>query len=109
MAEKMSPLLITLGYGKRSIGEAIELLQQHEVQFLVDVRSAPYSRYHPDFSHDALKGHLTAHGIAYLFMGEELGGRPSDRSCYDDQKRVLYDRCRQRPAFRQGIELLRTA
>lgn len=109
MTETPSPLLLTLGYGKRSIGEAIGLLKQHDVRFLVDVRSAPYSRYHPDFSHDALKEHLKAHGITYLYMGEELGGRPKDRSCYDAQDRVLYEVCRERPAFRRGIERLRTA
>jgi uncharacterized protein (DUF488 family) len=109
MTETPSPLLITLGYGKRSIDEAIGLLLRHEVRFLVDVRSAPYSRYHPDFSHDALKEHLKAHDITYLYMGEELGGRPKDRSCYDDQDRVLYEVCRERPAFLHGIERLRTA
>ena len=109
MTDTPSPLLLTLGYGKRSIDEAIDLLQRHQVRYLVDVRSAPWSRYHPDFAHDALKGHLTAHGIAYLFLGKELGGRPDDAGCYDDQGRVDYEACRQRPEFRQGIQRLRTA
>jgi hypothetical protein len=42
-------------------------------------------------------------------MGEELGGRPKDRSCYDAQDRVLYEICKQRPEFQHGIERLRTA
>lgn len=104
-----SPLLLTLGYGKRSIGEVIELLEHHGVQFLVDIRSAPWSRYHPDFAHDALKDHLRARGIAYLFLGEELGGRPNDAGCYDEQGRVDYEACRRRPAFGQGIARLRAA
>jgi uncharacterized protein (DUF488 family) len=103
------PLLLTLGYGKRSIDETIVLLRQHDIGFLVDLRSAPYSRYHPDFSHDALKRHLSEHGIAYLFLGEELGGRPKDPACYDAQGRVDYAAVRTRPAFQQGIERLRTA
>jgi uncharacterized protein (DUF488 family) len=104
-----SPLLLTLGYGKRSIGEAIALLRQHDIGFLVDLRSAPYSRYHPDFSHDALRRHLSGQGITYLYMGEELGGRPNDPECYDVQGRVDYAACRRRQAFRQGIGRLRTA
>jgi uncharacterized protein (DUF488 family) len=101
--------LLTLGYGKRSIEETIVLLEQHDIAFLVDLRSAPYSRYHPDFSHDALRGHLSAHGMTYLYMGEELGGRPKDPACYDTSGRVDYAACRRRPAFRQGIGRLRTA
>ena len=104
-----APLLLTLGYGKRSIDEAITLLRQHDIAFLADLRSAPYSRYHADFSHDALKRHLTGHDITYLYLGEELGGRPREPSCYDAQGRVDYVACRQRPAFRQAIDRLRTA
>lgn len=104
-----SPLLLTLGYGKRSIDEAVELLEQHGVRFLADVRSAPWSGYHPDFSHDALKAHLTAHDITYLFLGNELGGRPDDPSCYDAEGRVDYEACARRPAFRHGIERLSNA
>ncbi|MBV9281131.1 MAG: DUF488 domain-containing protein [Chloroflexi bacterium] len=104
-----SSLLLTLGYGKRSIAEAIGLLEGHGVRFLVDVRSVPWSRHHPDFSQNALKGHLAARGIAYVFMGEELGGRPRDPDCYDEKGRVDYEACRRRPAFRQGIRRLRTA
>jgi uncharacterized protein (DUF488 family) len=103
------PLMLTLGYGKRSIDETISLLKEHDVGFLIDVRSVPWSRYHPDFSHDAIKGHLAAHDVAYLFLGEELGGRPNDAGCYDDEGRVVYEACKRRPAFQHGIGRLRTA
>jgi uncharacterized protein (DUF488 family) len=106
MASQHRPLLLTLGYGKRSIDITISLLKQHDVAFLADVRSIPKSRYHPDFSQDALKEHLRTHGISYLFFGEELGGRPDDPTCYDETGRVDYDACRQRPAFRAGISRL---
>jgi uncharacterized protein (DUF488 family) len=109
MMATRSPLLLTLGYGKRTIDVVVELLERYGVQYLVDVRSVPWSRYHPDFSHDALKGHLSAHDIAYLFLGEELGGRPNDAGCYDAKGRVDYEACRRRPAFRHGMQRLRTA
>jgi uncharacterized protein (DUF488 family) len=102
------PLLLTLGYGKRTIDEVIALLREHEVEYLVDVRSAPWSKYQPDFSHDALKTHLRAAGITYLYMGEELGGRPKDRSYYDEDT-VNYGRLKESPAFREGIGRLRKA
>jgi hypothetical protein len=34
------------------------------------------------------KEHLGAHNIAYLFLGEELGGRPNDDGCYDEWGRA---------------------
>ena len=50
--------------------------------YLVDVRSTPYSRFHPQFNKNALQQALLAHGIAYTWAGEALGGRPKDPACY---------------------------
>lgn len=100
------PLLLTLGYGKRTIDDVLSLLQIHRVRFLVDIRSIPKSRYHPDFSQDTLKQHLRKSDISYLFLGRELGGRPDDPDCYDEDGRVDYEACKRRPAFREGINRL---
>lgn len=103
------PLILTLGYGKRSLDEIINLLRAYGVQYLADVRSVPWSRYRPEFTREALRPSLEAHGIRYVFMGEELGGRPDDPSCYDAEGRVEYEACRRRPQFAEGIARLRSA
>ena len=46
--------------------------------YLIDVRSAPYSRYKPEFSKEALEMKLRQHRIRYVFMGDTLGGHPDD-------------------------------
>ena len=51
------------------------LLAAPQIEVLIDVRSHPVSRL-PHFSRSALRSRLTAHGISYIFMGLELGGRP---------------------------------
>ena len=108
MTSSPSPLLLTLGHGTRSIDDVIGLLKEHDIGFLVDVRSAPYSRYQPNFSQGPLRAHLQAHDITYLYMGKELGGRPDDPDCYVDGK-VIYDRLKARTEFQHGIGRLRTA
>ena len=40
------------------------------------------------------------------FLGGELGGRPADRSCYDESGRVLYDRVAETDAFDDGLRAL---
>lgn len=109
MTETSAPLILTIGHGKRSIGEVIDALERYDVPFVVDVRSVPWSRFQPDFSQDALGRHLKQHGLAYLPMGEQLGGRPRDALSDDDAERIDYRALQQRPAFRQGIERLKTA
>ena len=95
--------VLTIGHSNHTPEAFLGLLQQHGVAAVVDVRSAPYSRYTPHFNHDELRDALEAGGVDYLYLGGELGGRPADRSCYDDTGRVMYDRVAETEAFDDGI------
>jgi uncharacterized protein (DUF488 family) len=97
--------VLTLGYGNRSIDQVVELLTANRVECLVDVRTAPYSKFKPEFSKEALAAELTAAGIRYEFLGQELGGRPDAPECYAEGK-VDYDRIRVTQFYIRGIEKL---
>jgi len=73
------------------------------VTALADVRSTPFSRFHPQFNRDALERDLRTHDIKYVFLGRELGARSEDRSCYENG-RVLYERLARTELFRRGID-----
>lgn len=108
---KKSPTAIpiyTIGYGNRSIAELIEVLHQHAIAYLIDVRSAPYSRYKPEFSKAPLANELERHSIRYVFMGDALGGRPDDETCYVNGK-VDYEKVKATAFYQRGIERLHTA
>jgi uncharacterized protein (DUF488 family) len=96
----------TIGYGARTIDELLTALQAADTEFLVDVRSAPYSRFKPEFSKDPLAAALDRDGIRYVFMGDSLGGRPDDPGSYREDGRVDYERRRLHPAFQDGIASL---
>jgi uncharacterized protein (DUF488 family) len=98
--------LYTIGHSNHSFELFVELLRQHRIDAVGDVRSSPYSRYVPHFNQAALKPALERAGIAYLFLGKELGARPEDASIYVDG-RVSYARLAQRAAFRAGLETVR--
>ncbi len=100
--------LYTIGYGARTIEAFIELLHAHEIAYLIDVRSAPYSRFKPEFSKAALEKALREHGINYVFMGDAIGGQPDDPDCYADG-RVDYVRVSQKAFYRAGIARLQRA
>jgi hypothetical protein len=51
MAEGNEPLTFyAVGHSNQSLESFLALLQRHGIQSLVDVRSAPYSRYVPHFN-----------------------------------------------------------
>ena len=110
MEKLQNPIPIyTIGYGSRSIEQFIEVLQQHEIAYLIDVRSTPYSRYKPEFSKEALAAELQRHGVRYVFMGDTLGGHPDDEACYDESGQVDYDKVKETEIYQRGIERLQTA
>jgi uncharacterized protein (DUF488 family) len=100
--------LFTIGYGTRSTEDLIAALKANQIEFLIDVRSSPYSKFKPEFAKEVLQRRLEAAGIRYVFMGDTLGGQPKDPDCHTDGK-VDYDKVRARPFFSAGIERLRTA
>lgn len=74
--------LLTIGHSNQRLDDFIRLLEQHGVMTLVDVRSAPYSRYNPQFNKETLARALQARDIQYAYAGKFLGGRPADPNCY---------------------------
>ncbi len=102
MSETEYPVY-TIGHSNHAPQAFLSLLRKHSIDEVIDVRSSPYSRYTPQFNHNALEMALEAVGIEYTFLGGELGGRPADRSCYDADGRVLYDRLAETESFQDGI------
>ncbi|MEO7912853.1 MAG: DUF488 domain-containing protein [Roseiflexaceae bacterium] len=72
--------LYSIGHSNVAAERLIALLEQHSIRTLCDVRSAPYSRYNPQFNREALAATLQPTGIAYRYMGDALGGKPADGS-----------------------------
>jgi uncharacterized protein (DUF488 family) len=84
----------------------VEFLQAEGVEFIVDVRSYPYSRVAPQFNRDQLEVSLRGAGVRYLFLGKQLGGRPSREEHYDEHGRARYDRMAVQPAFQAAVRRL---
>jgi uncharacterized protein (DUF488 family) len=67
------PVISTIGHSTRSLEELVALLQDAGVRALVDVRTVPRSRRHPQFAAEELARSLPERGIAYAHE-KALGG-----------------------------------
>jgi len=109
MTTNEQPIIHSIGHSDHTLEAFIALLRQHGLTTLADVRSQPYSRWVPAFNRETLARALQEAGIAYLFMGDSLGGRPADAALYDagaSQGRPDYERLAATPAFQRGLERL---
>jgi uncharacterized protein (DUF488 family) len=92
--------LLTVGHGTATAEELAALLADAGVERLVDVRTAPGSRRHPQFRGEAMQGWLPEAGVAYRWDRELGGWRKPDPASVN---RVL-----RQPAFRGYADYMRT-
>lgn len=98
----MSPsrfTVLTIGHSNRSVEDFLEMLGEHKVRTLVDIRSFPTSKVE-HFKREEMERWLPAYGVEYVWLGAELGG----------YRRGGYQAHMKTELFGEGIEkLLRVA
>ncbi|MDI6847851.1 MAG: DUF488 domain-containing protein [Candidatus Bathyarchaeia archaeon] len=91
----MKIIIWTIGHSNRSIDTFLELLSEHGIQALVDVRSFPTSKVE-HFKKEKMEKWLPQCGIEYVWLGKELGG----------YRRGGYKRHMRTKLFREGTKQL---
>jgi uncharacterized protein (DUF488 family) len=94
--------VLTVGHSTHSWERFVTLLRNSNVTAVADVRTSPYSRHHPQFNRDHLSEGLRLDGISYVFLGRELGGRPSERQLYCEGV-ADYEKMARTSEFGKGI------
>ena len=95
--------LLTIGHSNLAADRFVTLLKDAGVTAVADVRSVPFSRWCSWFSGKALAQRLAGEAIAYIALGDALGGRPSDPRLYRDGV-ADYEAMAARAEFAAGLE-----
>lgn len=85
----------TVGHSNRSVEKFLELLREHEIQVLADIRRFPTSKVE-HFKRELMGKWLPENGVEYVWLGEELGG----------YRRGGYKKHTRTKLFREGIQRL---
>lgn len=96
-------IIYTIGYSPHILDSFLQVIKNHNITAVADVRSSPYSQFKPEFNKDILSEFLNKNGIAYVFMGDLCGARVEDQSCYVNGK-VDYALVAESPKFKEGLE-----
>lgn len=70
-------MLFTIGYQGLTVEQFLQLLKQHEINLVVDVRSKPYSHF-PGFSRPQIETAIRDAGMSYTWQ-PKLGGKSGRR------------------------------
>jgi len=101
--------IYSIGHGNKEIEDFIAELKSFGIEYLLDIRSKPFSKWNPQFNQNELKFKLQENGIKYVFVGDTLGGLPEDRDCYDYNGKVVYDAIKDKDFFKESLTRLTTA
>ena len=101
--------IYSIGHGNKSIKQFIAELKFFNIEFLVDVRTTPYSKWNQHFNQNDLKFYLKKHNIGYIFLGDKIGGLPSDKSCYTVDGKIDYMLLKNKDFFKEGLKRLISA
>jgi len=110
-------MIYSIGHGNRELIDFMSLLKTYNIEYLIDVRSLPYSKNSPNFNKEGFSAFLKQSGITYVYLGDNLGGLPRDSSCYieytdkkdNEAKKIDYNKIEKKEFFKIGIERLKTA
>lgn len=100
-----APRIWTIGHSNHPLEHFLGMLAEEQIEFLVDVRSYPYSRFAPQFNREDLAANLES-PLRYVFLGDELGGRPSKPEHYDADGHALYCAMARDEGFQAAIDRL---
>ena len=97
--------ILSLGHSSLPFPRFLDLLKGAGVTAVADVRTSPFSGRFPWFSQREMKGGLKDAGVAYAFLGKELGGRPASPELYRGSV-ADYDAMARTSLFRSGLDRL---
>lgn len=96
----------TIGHSNHEISKFLELLELHNIDMLVDIRSVPRSKYAPQFDQNTIKKSLKDSRIQYKNMGSSLGGRPDEKDVLSSTGKIVREYIEQKDWYQQGIQEL---
>ena len=96
--------IYTIGHSVHDWDTFLGLLTLHGVDVVVDTRSAPVSRRAAFANKRTMPALLEQEDISYVFLGDALGGKPSDDDLYGKDGKPDYRKMRSLESFRAGVD-----
>ena len=100
----MEKTLLSIGHSQHQVDYFINLLKSHDVNYILDVRSTPYSQFAASYNRESIRPALQSNGIEYAFMGNYFGARPTDSSLYSSNGYLDFEKVANSSRFKKGFD-----
>ena len=96
--------LYTIGHSKHDFEYFSELLKNNNINYLLDVRSTPYSRYAETYNREYLNKLLLGKNIMYSYMGRYFGARQENIELYNREGYLDFEKVARSDFFIKGMK-----
>ncbi len=96
--------LFTIGHSQHTQDKFVALLKKYNINYVLDVRSTPYSKYAEQFNKENIFLLLEKVGIQYSFMGKFFGARPTESFLYSAEGYLDFEKVAQSERFNKGMQ-----
>lgn len=104
MKQHVTPCAYTIGYAHHTQESFLKLLMKYKIEYVIDVRTMAYSKFHPQFNKEPLKYYLNIHGIKYRQMKEAFGIVRPDSTLINKEGYLDFRQVAKLPIFKEGIQ-----
>lgn len=95
--------LYTIGHSQHEIEYFLEMLNKYNINYVLDVRSTPYSKYAEQYNKENIEKYINNRKIKYCFMGKVFGARPNERELYAVEGYLDFEKVRKTKRFIKGF------
>lgn len=96
--------LFTIGHSQHNIEYFTMLLKKYNINYVLDVRSIPYSKYAEQYDRENIEKYISSNGIKYSFMGKFFGARPKEKELYCSEGYLDFEIVRKSERFNKGFK-----
>lgn len=100
----MKNVLYTIGHSQHELEYFVKMLNEYDINYLLDVRSIPYSQFAANYNREHIKAVLNNVGIKYIYMGSYFGARPDDEDLFTKEGYLDFEKARKCDRFKAGVE-----
>ena len=97
-------MILTAGHSNHPYPRFSGLISSEGTTKIIDCRSTPFSKRVPAFNTRPLELSLKAIGIEYQWLGNELGGRPTNDSLYTASGKANYKKMADQKGYVTAVE-----
>lgn len=97
-------LLYTIGHSQHDFEYFSGLLKRNNINYVLDVRSTPYSKYAETYNREQLSELLLGKNITYSYMGKYFGARPENMELYNEEGYLDFEKVAQSDFFIKGMK-----